>query len=144
MSICKSSLEKLGKAAFNSLTTDDQLKYTAASKVVTIISKAIDKGSAKSLTTDIGTALADVGFQIGSQALVMLTESITGQKVDTLSAAVGALAMYVKDAIASLIDQIKHEIANKLAVLFGVNENPGILGAIMEYVYKKIIQPTIA
>lgn len=144
MSICKTSLDKLGKAAFNSLSKDDQTKYTVASQIVTIISKAIEKGSAASLITDIGMTLSGVGIQLGAAALMALTESVTGQKVDTLGSAVGALAMYVKKAIAELVDQIKHDLASKLSVLFGIKENPGIIAAIMEWVYRSLIKPALA
>lgn len=141
--ICKSTLDKLGKAAFNALSVEDQKKYTTASNVVTVITGVISGGSISAAVADIGLKLVDVGLQAGSVALIELAGNITGKNVRSLSEAITALSAYVSNAIASLIDQIKHDIANKLAVLFGINENPGIIGSIMEWVYKALIQPAL-
>lgn len=142
--ICKSTLDKLGKAAFNNLSPEDQQKYTTASNVVTVITGVISGGSVSAAVADIGLKLVDVGLQAGSAALIALAGNITGKNVRSLADAVTALSSYVSNAISTLIDQIKHDIANKLAVLFGINENPGIVGAVMEWVYKAIIQPALA
>lgn len=141
--ICKSTLDKLGKAAFNNLSPEDQKKYTTASNVVTVITGVIGGGSVSAAVADIGLKLVDVGLQAGSAALIALAGNITGKNVRSLADAVKALSIYVSTAISTLIDQVKHDIANKLAVLFGINENPGIVGAVMEWIYKSIVKPAL-
>lgn len=141
--ICKSTLDKLGKAAFNSLSPEDQAKYTTASKVVAIVSDVVKNGYNPNTLPDVGNALAEIGFNVGSTALIALARSLSGEDIKTLGDAIRYLSGYVVNSIASLIDQVKHELAARLAVLFGINENPGILGAVMEWVFKSIIKPTL-
>lgn len=141
--ICKSTLDKLGKAAFNALSKEDQQKYTTASNVVTVITGVIAGGNISTAVADVGLKLVDVGLQAGSAALISLSAKITGKNIKNLSDAISSLSDYVATAALNLIDQIKHDIANKLAVLFGINENPGIIGSIMEWVYKALIQPAL-
>lgn len=141
--ICKSTLDKLGKAAFNNLSPEDQQKYTTASSIVTIITGVISGGSISGAVADTGIKLVTVGLQAGSAALISLSAKITGKTIKSLTEAITALSDYIATAALNLIDQIKHDIANKLAVLFGINENPGIIGAIMEWIYKSIVKPAL-
>lgn len=137
--ICKSTLDKLGKAAFNSLSSDDKTKYLAASNVVDIINKGIEAQIMPS-STDFITVLSTVGVEAGTKAVILLASEVTGYNAETLTEAISALVEYVGKTITALINQIKHEIAAKLAVLFGVSENPGILGCILEWVYLTFIK----
>lgn len=142
--ICKNTLDRLGKAAYNALSDEDKLKYTTASSIVAIISKCIANSSSSSVAVDAGLALTNVGLQVGSAALILLSNSVTGKESKTITEAINALTVYVMQVGAKLIDQVKHEIAAKLAVLFGIDENPGVLGAILEWVFKAIVKPTLA
>lgn len=144
MKLCKSSLEKLGKAAFNALTPVEQQKYITASKVVAVISDTIKTGDFMPITSRVGSVLTEVGLQLGTEAVLSLANSIPGSKSETLSDALVKIMGYVSKAITSLIDQVKHDIANKLAVLLGIEELPGIIGAIMEFIYRKFIKPALA
>jgi hypothetical protein len=96
------------------------------------------------VAVDAGLALTNVGIQVGSAALILLSNSVTGKESKTITEAINALTVYVMQVAAKLVDQVKHEIAAKLAVLFGIDENPGVLGAILEWVFKSIVKPTLA
>lgn len=144
MSICKSSLEKIGKAAFNALSPEDQQKYLTASNVVGIISGIVKGGITPDTFGNLSGVISQVGINIGTDAIILLANKLCGKDYATLTDALKGLAGYITNSISSLVDQIKHDIANKLAVLFGIDENPGILGAIMEWVYKSIIKPIFA
>jgi len=142
--ICKSTLQRLGKAAFNNLSEEDKQKYTSASCIVAIITNVVKAGNIEAAIPDIGLQLSKIGFEIGTKAFILLVSEITGYHPETLGEAISAIVDYVKTTVTALIDQVKHDIANKLAVLFGIDENPGIIGAIMEWLYRSVIKPLVS
>lgn len=144
MSICKQSLEKLGKAAFSALSESDQQKYQAASKIVSVLSETVNSGGTTIAVSTISQTLISLGIDAAENTVIFLANNICKAQTDNLTDAITCLVNYIKNSITDLIDQVKHDIANKLSVLFGINENPGVIGAIMEYIYRVLVKPVFS
>lgn len=138
---CKTTLEKLGKKAFISLTDEDRDTYTTASGIVAILSgPQVDSESAAAL---IVNKYQSIGERLITLTLNSLVAELTGKVTNTLAEACAAVRDFLQSKQGAFWAKWAHDIAGFIVMLLGLRENPAAIGNILEYVYQLIIKPLL-